>query len=254
MSIMFSITIITIISSSSMIIICIVIVITICYALIRPSFARWPLWTASPWRRRSSAAGSLLSGQRRGHRRRVINNNNHNNNIDNYDDNNTNSISNNNSSRIDNIHLECIELWSTFESSLPCVRARLARPARLNLRPPSPPSLLCAYSGCPSFLPAALPSRGTSPMFACPPRSNWNDTEKISMAPAQGWHAQIEECKRFYVCASSPHCLPRQAWPHFAWQSECVLLSYHRGSALVLCWLSFCQRAQRRLDAPKGCP
>ena len=25
-------------------------------------------------------------------------------------------------------------------------------------------------------------------------RKNWNDAEKISMAPAQGWHAQIEKC------------------------------------------------------------
>ena len=32
-------------------------------------------------------------------------------------------------------------------------------------------------------------------------------------------------------------------------------LLYHRGSALVLCWLLPYQRAQRRLDAPKeGCP
>ena len=28
-------------------------------------------------------------------------------------------------------------------------------------------------------------------------RYDWNDTEKISMAPAQGWHAQIEKCKQF---------------------------------------------------------
>ena len=26
---------------------------------------------------------------------------------------------------------------------------------------------------------------------------NWNDTEKISMAPAQGWHAQIENVSLF---------------------------------------------------------
>ena len=30
-------------------------------------------------------------------------------------------------------------------------------------------------------------------------RSNWNDTEKISVAPAQGRRAQIEKCKQ-YVC------------------------------------------------------
>ena len=28
-------------------------------------------------------------------------------------------------------------------------------------------------------------------------RENWNDTENISMAPAQGWHAHIEKCKQF---------------------------------------------------------
>ena len=28
-------------------------------------------------------------------------------------------------------------------------------------------------------------------------RKNWNDTEKISMAPAQGWHAQIENVSLF---------------------------------------------------------
>ena len=29
-------------------------------------------------------------------------------------------------------------------------------------------------------------------------RKNWNDTEKISMAPAQGWHAQIENVSLFF--------------------------------------------------------
>ena len=28
-------------------------------------------------------------------------------------------------------------------------------------------------------------------------RLNWNDTEKISISPAQGWHAQIEKLKPF---------------------------------------------------------
>ena len=28
-------------------------------------------------------------------------------------------------------------------------------------------------------------------------RQNWNDAEKISMAPAQGWHAHIEKCKQY---------------------------------------------------------
>ena len=30
-------------------------------------------------------------------------------------------------------------------------------------------------------------------------RKNWNDTEKISMAPAQGWHAQIENVSLFLL-------------------------------------------------------
>ena len=30
-------------------------------------------------------------------------------------------------------------------------------------------------------------------------RKNWNDTEKISMAPAQGWQAQIEKCKQLLI-------------------------------------------------------
>ena len=38
-------------------------------------------------------------------------------------------------------------------------------------------------------------------------RYNWNDTEKISMAPtAQGWHAQIEKCINNCDC-------PQAAWP-----------------------------------------
>ena len=32
-------------------------------------------------------------------------------------------------------------------------------------------------------------------------RYNWNDTEKFSMAPAQGWHAQIEKCKHYFYAA-----------------------------------------------------
>ena len=31
-------------------------------------------------------------------------------------------------------------------------------------------------------------------------RWNWNDTEKISMAPAQRWHAQIKKCTKFLFC------------------------------------------------------
>ena len=57
------------------------------------------------------------------------------------------------------------------------------------------------------------PRRRSSPCTRCPGltsapaadgfpsgivRWNWNDTEKISTAPAQGWHAQIGKCKRFY--------------------------------------------------------
>ena len=30
-------------------------------------------------------------------------------------------------------------------------------------------------------------------------RQNWNGTEKISMAPAQGWHAQFEKYNHFFV-------------------------------------------------------
>ena len=37
-------------------------------------------------------------------------------------------------------------------------------------------------------------------------RKNWNDTEKISMAPAQGWHAQIENVSLFFLL----------------WQNKCV--------------------------------
>ena len=34
-------------------------------------------------------------------------------------------------------------------------------------------------------------------------RKNWNDTEKISMAPAQGWHAQIENVSLFFILKNS---------------------------------------------------
>ena len=30
-------------------------------------------------------------------------------------------------------------------------------------------------------------------------RLRWNDTEKISIAPAQGCHAQIEKCKQYNI-------------------------------------------------------
>ena len=30
-------------------------------------------------------------------------------------------------------------------------------------------------------------------------RLTWNDTEKISMAPAQGWHSHIEKCKHVFL-------------------------------------------------------
>ena len=36
----------------------------------------------------------------------------------------------------------------------------------------------------------------------------WNSTEKISMAPAQGWHAHIERCKQFVSC-----CLRNDVFP-----------------------------------------
>ena len=42
----------------------------------------------------------------------------------------------------------------------------------------------------PSFASQYCPLRGDI-------RKNWNDTEKISMAPAQGWHAQIENVSLF---------------------------------------------------------
>jgi hypothetical protein len=40
-------------------------------------------------------------------------------------------------------------------------------------------------------------------------RQSWNDTEKISMAPAQGWHAQIEKCKQW---CSTPENFPCQSY------------------------------------------
>ena len=36
-------------------------------------------------------------------------------------------------------------------------------------------------------------------------RSNWNDTEKISMAPVQGWHPHIEKCRHFLTLRAKQH-------------------------------------------------
>ena len=36
-------------------------------------------------------------------------------------------------------------------------------------------------------------------------RKNWNDTEKISMAPAQGWHALIENVSLFFSSGPEIH-------------------------------------------------
>ena len=50
-------------------------------------------------------------------------------------------------------------------------------------------------------------------------RKNWNDTEKISMAPAQGWHAQIENVSLFFFV----FCLKindKKKYMHLQWGSN----------------------------------
>ena len=47
-------------------------------------------------------------------------------------------------------------------------------------------------------------------------RSNWNDTEKISMAPAQGWHAKIQKCMYFWLAFPWP-----SSWNACAVCSKC---------------------------------
>ena len=64
---------------------------------------------------------------------------------------------------------------------------------------------------------------------------NWNDPEKTSVAPAQGWHAQIEKCKHFSPAAGcwpkqyKRYLLPAKAPPSLFWDTneahkQCSLL------------------------------
>ena len=65
-------------------------------------------------------------------------------------------------------------------------------------------------------------------------RQNWNDTEKISMAPAQGWHAQVEDWYKFFLLSWSGCALA--CW-------LCLLLSVlcwrlgQCATSLTICWL-----------------
>ena len=52
-------------------------------------------------------------------------------------------------------------------------------------------------------------------------RQNWNDTEKISMAPAQGWHAQIEKCNTIFFYLRN------------GWQYHICLFYFHASENLV---------------------
>ena len=53
---------------------------------------------------------------------------------------------------------------------------------------------------------------------------NWNDTEKIIMAPAQGWHTQIEKCNQFFCMTRGAQYmqLARCCCQHFCMQT-CIM-------------------------------
>ena len=56
-------------------------------------------------------------------------------------------------------------------------------------------------------------------------RQNWKGTEKISMAPAQGWHAQIGKCKHF--CSQTKQCHSSDRFsllPLLRFVADCYLL------------------------------
>ena len=54
-------------------------------------------------------------------------------------------------------------------------------------------------------------------------RENWNGTEKISMAPAQGRDAQLEKCKH-YLCYLQKLNYLVKCWKHLRARTKLVLV------------------------------
>ena len=74
-------------------------------------------------------------------------------------------------------------------------------------------------------------------------RKTWNDTENISMAPAQGWHSHIEKCKQFStIYVSTIHKINDCSAARSAYPSNRVIIVFVSGDILrcrSLNWLFY---------------